>query len=69
MVQCESCEVWLHAICFGLREEKSIPENFFCEKCHPREFKCICNQVRIKKKRKKKKSKLVFFFRILQMEK
>jgi hypothetical protein len=45
MVCCDTCDVWQHAGCFGIREEKAMPEHWFCEKCKPRKFDCSCGMV------------------------
>jgi hypothetical protein len=47
MIQCEACLVWQHSLCVGIREDKSVPAHYFCETCLPRNFDCICDEVRI----------------------
>ncbi|KAH7063161.1 hypothetical protein B0J12DRAFT_758348 [Macrophomina phaseolina] len=32
-IQCDKCKVWQHGGCVGIMEEKSVPENYFCEEC------------------------------------
>lgn len=32
-IQCDKCKVWQHGGCVGIMEEKSVPENYFCEDC------------------------------------
>ena len=67
MVCCDICDVWQHASCFGLREEKSLPAQWFCEQCQPRKFDCLCGLVRNvqfktkKRKQEKKKNSTNFF--------
>ena len=45
MIQCETCLVWQHSICLGIREDKAVPPHYFCEICLPRNFKCFCGEV------------------------
>ncbi|OMH84398.1 putative histone deacetylase complex subunit cti6 [Zancudomyces culisetae] len=33
MIQCEECHVWQHTFCVGIRDEKNIPELYYCEEC------------------------------------
>ena len=33
MVLCGVCNVWQHAICFGLLQEEDVPEFHVCEQC------------------------------------
>ncbi|TXT13424.1 hypothetical protein VHUM_00791 [Vanrija humicola] len=35
-IQCEGCNAWEHGLCFGYRDESSVPETYFCELCEPR---------------------------------
>eukprot|EP01119_Soliformovum_irregulare_P005823 TRINITY_DN1757_c0_g1_i1.p1 TRINITY_DN1757_c0_g1~~TRINITY_DN1757_c0_g1_i1.p1 ORF type:complete len:480 (+),score=99.97 TRINITY_DN1757_c0_g1_i1:145-1584(+) len=42
MIQCETCLVWQHGLCIGIREEKLVPPYYFCEVCLPRRFQCSC---------------------------
>ncbi|KAI8326114.1 hypothetical protein GQ54DRAFT_307849 [Martensiomyces pterosporus] len=35
MIQCEVCQVWQHTLCMGIRDEKHIPDKYYCEKCRP----------------------------------
>lgn len=44
MIQCDSCGVWQHSTCVGIREEKDIPANYYCEECKPRNFNCPCGE-------------------------
>jgi len=44
MIQCETCLVWQHSICVGIREDKAVPSHYFCEICLPRNFKCLCGE-------------------------
>ncbi|EMR10849.1 hypothetical protein PNEG_00995 [Pneumocystis murina B123] len=34
-IQCDHCLVWQHGACVGFRDEKSIPEIYYCEICRP----------------------------------
>ncbi|CAA93898.1 Histone lysine methyltransferase Set3 [Schizosaccharomyces pombe] len=34
-IQCESCEVWQHAVCVNI-DANNVPEKYFCEQCQPR---------------------------------
>ncbi|PWA03410.1 hypothetical protein BB558_000420 [Smittium angustum] len=34
MIQCEDCHVWQHTLCVGIRDEKNIPDKYYCEKCN-----------------------------------
>lgn len=45
MIQCETCEVWQHSICVGIRHQTDVPTHYYCEVCHPRNFNCTCNKV------------------------
>lgn len=44
MIQCETCLVWQHSLCVGIREEKALPAHYFCELCQPRQFQCTCGK-------------------------
>ena len=33
MVLCGVCNVWQHAVCFGLLQEEDVPEFHVCEQC------------------------------------
>ncbi|OLY82027.1 putative histone deacetylase complex subunit cti6 [Smittium mucronatum] len=33
MIQCEECHVWQHTLCVGIRDEKFIPDKYYCEIC------------------------------------
>ncbi|PVU96592.1 hypothetical protein BB561_001063 [Smittium simulii] len=33
MIQCEECNVWQHTLCMGIRNEKYIPDKYYCEQC------------------------------------
>lgn len=44
MIQCETCLVWQHSVCVGIREDKSVPAHYFCEICLPRNFRCSCGE-------------------------
>ncbi|KAJ2775846.1 hypothetical protein IWQ57_000003 [Coemansia nantahalensis] len=35
MIECETCQVWQHTLCMGIRDEAHIPDKYYCEKCHP----------------------------------
>lgn len=50
MIQCETCLVWQHSLCVGIREDRSVPPHYYCELCLPRNFNCICKQVVFKTK-------------------
>ncbi|KYR02506.1 PHD zinc finger-containing protein [Tieghemostelium lacteum] len=43
MIQCETCDVWQHSICFGIKD-KNVPKHFYCEKCQPRTMDCPCQR-------------------------
>lgn len=34
-IQCDHCLVWQHGACVGFKDEKSIPEIYYCEICRP----------------------------------
>ncbi|KAK3589456.1 hypothetical protein CHS0354_030577 [Potamilus streckersoni] len=36
MICCDKCSVWQHIECLGI-DKNSIPENYYCEECEPRE--------------------------------
>ncbi|EGG23328.1 PHD zinc finger-containing protein [Cavenderia fasciculata] len=44
MIQCEKCDVWQHAICFGIQKENSVPKHYYCELCVPRLINCSCGK-------------------------
>lgn len=35
MIQCETCLLWQHGECFGMKIDEDIPEHYFCELCRP----------------------------------
>eukprot|EP00092_Neocalanus_flemingeri_P038323 GFUD01041722.1.p1 GENE.GFUD01041722.1~~GFUD01041722.1.p1 ORF type:complete len:2117 (-),score=667.90 GFUD01041722.1:649-6999(-) len=35
MICCDKCFVWQHVVCMGL-DRNNIPDEYLCEKCHPR---------------------------------
>jgi len=35
MICCDKCSVWQHVVCMGL-DRNNIPDEYLCEKCHPR---------------------------------
>lgn len=35
MIQCEECEIWLHARCVGIQYEEECPQEYYCRKCAP----------------------------------
>ncbi|KAJ1718884.1 Histone deacetylase complex subunit, partial [Coemansia biformis] len=41
MIQCETCQVWQHTLCMGIRDEAHIPDKYYCEKCHPEDHPYI----------------------------
>lgn len=45
MIQCETCDVWQHSICVGIRNQTDVPKHYYCELCSPRTFNCVCNKV------------------------
>ncbi|KAG0684506.1 hypothetical protein C6P40_002711 [Pichia californica] len=34
-IQCETCSVWQHGYCVGIKDEENAPEKYWCEKCKP----------------------------------
>ncbi|PRP84581.1 PHD zinc finger-containing protein [Planoprotostelium fungivorum] len=44
MIQCETCLVWQHSTCVGIRDDRLVPAHYFCELCLPRNYRCKCNQ-------------------------
>jgi hypothetical protein len=32
-VQCDTCKVWQHGLCVGIKSEAESPEEYFCELC------------------------------------
>lgn len=34
-LSCDECHVWQHGICVGIPNEKSAPDVYYCERCHP----------------------------------
>merc|ERR1719273_1198981 len=37
MICCDKCDVWQHIVCMGL-DHNELPEEYYCEKCSPREI-------------------------------
>lgn len=37
MICCDKCLVWQHVVCMGL-DRQNIPDEYLCEKCHPRQI-------------------------------
>lgn len=37
-IQCESCNVWQHAVCVGIGSEAEVPDVYLCDQCGPREL-------------------------------
>lgn len=35
MIQCDECEIWLHARCVGFEYEEQCPDVYLCRKCAP----------------------------------
>lgn len=35
MIQCDDCDVWVHARCVGFETEDDCPEDYRCKKCAP----------------------------------
>lgn len=35
MIQCETCLLWQHGACYGMKKDEDIPEHYFCEICRP----------------------------------
>lgn len=35
MIQCEECDIWLHARCVGFEYEEQCPDDYYCRKCAP----------------------------------
>lgn len=34
-IQCETCSVWQHGFCVGIKDESHSPEKYWCEQCKP----------------------------------
>lgn len=34
-IQCETCSVWQHGYCVGIKDEENAPEKYWCEQCKP----------------------------------
>lgn len=34
-IQCETCSVWQHGYCVGIKDEENSPEKYWCEQCKP----------------------------------
>lgn len=32
-VQCDTCKVWQHGLCVGIKSEEQSPDEYFCELC------------------------------------
>lgn len=37
MIECDDCKTWQHAKCMGFRNQKTIPSNYQCNRCEPKE--------------------------------
>lgn len=37
-IQCDHCNRWQHASCFGITDIDNAPDDFLCDKCDPREI-------------------------------
>ncbi|SCU77614.1 LAFA_0A02542g1_1 [Lachancea sp. 'fantastica'] len=35
-IQCDHCNRWQHAICYGIRDIETAPDDHLCSTCHPR---------------------------------
>lgn len=35
-IQCDHCFRWQHAICYGIKDIDSVPDNYLCNVCNPR---------------------------------
>lgn len=35
-IQCDHCYRWQHAICYGIRDIETAPDNYLCNACYPR---------------------------------
>ncbi|KAJ1961869.1 Histone deacetylase complex subunit, partial [Dipsacomyces acuminosporus] len=46
MIECEICQVWQHTLCMGIRDEKHIPDKYYCEKCRPEDHPYINSRPR-----------------------
>ncbi|OMJ27110.1 hypothetical protein AYI69_g3469, partial [Smittium culicis] len=46
MIQCEECHDWQHTLCVGIRDEKNIPDKYYCEKCKEDDHPYINQQPR-----------------------
>uniref|UniRef100_A0A1I8HU86 HORMA domain-containing protein n=1 Tax=Macrostomum lignano TaxID=282301 RepID=A0A1I8HU86_9PLAT len=40
MIRCEACELWQHAVCFGILRESEAPPVHYCEVCIESKFLC-----------------------------
>lgn len=37
-IQCDHCNRWQHAICHGIRNIETAPDDYLCSNCHPRKL-------------------------------
>ena len=58
MIQCERCNTWQHSICVGITKS-TVPDQFFCELCDPRDVdKEAANKAqRLQRSKKKQDSR------------
>uniref|UniRef100_A0A914I6C5 SET domain-containing protein n=1 Tax=Globodera rostochiensis TaxID=31243 RepID=A0A914I6C5_GLORO len=49
MIECDQCDVWQHGVCMGVTK-KTVPEQYFCEQCKPRELLLTASQAAAKQK-------------------
>ncbi|KAL3852281.1 hypothetical protein ACJMK2_015945 [Sinanodonta woodiana] len=50
MICCDKCSVWQHIECLGI-DKNSIPDNYYCEECEPREVDRVrARQIQTKKR-------------------
>ncbi|PAA58415.1 hypothetical protein BOX15_Mlig025855g2 [Macrostomum lignano] len=40
MIRCEACELWQHAVCFGILRESEAPPVHYCDVCIESKFLC-----------------------------
>lgn len=50
-IQCDHCNRWQHASCFGIDNIENAPDDFLCDKCDPREIDVEAANIRQKQQR------------------
>ncbi|SCU92830.1 LAMI_0E12222g1_1 [Lachancea mirantina] len=55
-IQCDHCNRWQHAVCYGIKDIETAPDDYLCCACHPRKLD-VKRAKRKQQERKNPKSK------------